>query len=39
MNLIEIGDNFPTELAVVEYFEKFRWPVIKRCLYCKEKSS
>ena len=35
MNLIEIGDNFPTEPAVVEYFEKFRWPVIKRCPYCK----
>ncbi len=34
MNIIEITDKFPTELDVVEYFEKVRWGNNPECPYC-----
>ena len=33
MNIIEIAEKFPTELSVIEYFEKERWGPIKSCPY------
>jgi transposase-like protein len=34
MNLIEISNNFPTELEAVKYFERFRWGKKPACPYC-----
>lgn len=34
MNLIEIGEKFPTELDAVMHFEKARWPGPTKCPYC-----
>ena len=34
MNLIEISNNFPTELEAVKYFEQFRWGKNPACPYC-----
>lgn len=34
MNLIEISEQFPTEISVIEYFEKVRWKVVRKCPYC-----
>ena len=38
MNLIQISDKFPTELSVIEYFEKTRWNKIVICPFCNSKN-
>lgn len=37
MNLVEIRNNFPTELDAVKYLEQVRWRNEIRCPYCKSK--
>lgn len=34
MNIVEITNNFPTELSAINYFEKVRWGKKPRCAYC-----
>ena len=34
MNIIQITNNFPTELSAINYFEKVRWGNKIRCPYC-----
>jgi len=34
MNLVEINNKFPTELAAIKYFEKIRWGNKIICPYC-----
>jgi transposase-like protein len=34
MNLIQISNNFPSELDAVKYFERFRWGKKPACPYC-----
>lgn len=34
MNIIQIIEKFPTELSVVEFFERKRWGKKPRCSYC-----
>ena len=38
MNLIELRNNFPTELDCVEYAEIVRWEKGVRCAYCSSKN-
>jgi len=35
MNIVEIIDNYPTELDAVQYFEKVRWGKKPKCAYCE----
>ncbi|MDD5358533.1 MAG: IS1595 family transposase [Candidatus Nanoarchaeia archaeon] len=34
MNLIEINNNFPTELEAIQFFEKARWGKKPKCIFC-----
>ncbi len=34
MNLIQITNNFPTELSAINYFERVRWGNKVKCPYC-----
>jgi len=35
MNIVEISNRFPTELAAIEYFESIRWADKVECAYCE----
>jgi transposase-like protein len=37
MNLIELRNNFPTELSCIEYAESVRWEKGIKCPYCESK--
>lgn len=38
MNLIELRNNFPTELDCIEYAECIRWEKGVQCAYCNSKN-
>lgn len=35
MNIIQITERFPSELAAIEFFERRRWGKKPKCAYCK----
>lgn len=35
MNIIQLRNNFPTELSCIEYAESIRWEKGVKCAYCK----
>lgn len=34
MDIIQISDQFPTELSCVEYLESLRWGAMQKCAFC-----